>query len=199
MKKLFLFVFIVCLWVSNFSGAQAKSIVAQTIDDLDLANPSNEFSVKILEDTFWDEGKEFEKDAVLSGKIVKVIPPKRLKKDAYFVFRVKSFTIPSQDDKIVKIKNKVKTEVKIYTPVDKVQMAEKVAVAAASTVVKGLSLGVNFVQGAVGAQDGENKFKAGAVNVYECSPFSYCRKGSYSYITSGSYVKFSLDDEIFED
>lgn len=199
MKKIFIFVVIVYFGASNFLGAQAKSIVAQTTDDFDLANPSKEFSVKILEDTFWDIGKELEKDAVLKGKVVQVIPPQRLKKDAYFVFKVKSFTVPSEEDKVVEIKYSSKTDVRLYTPVDKAQIAGKVAVAAVGTVIKGIGYGVDFVQGAIKAEDGENKFKAGAHNVYENSPLSYCRKGSYGFISAGSFVKFSLDEEIFEE
>lgn len=200
MKKQILFIIFIFLLVANNICAQAKTIVAETLCDFDSTNPPREFSVKIIEDTVLNEGFEFEKDAVISGKITKIIQPKRLKQDACFVFKAKNYTIPSQDNKIIKIKNtsKSKSKVKPYTPVDKAALAEKAAMAAAGTMVKGLGVGINFAKGVIKPKEGENRLQSGVKNAYENSPFSYCEKGGDLFLKAGSLVKFSLDEELFE-
>lgn len=200
MKKQILFIFFICLLLSNNICAQAKTIVAETLCDFDSMNPPKEFSVKIIEDTFLNDEFKFEKDAVINGKITKVIPPKRLKQDACFVFKAKNYTIPSQDNKIIKIKNtsKTRTKVKPYIPVDKTEMAEKAALAVAGTMVKGISVGINFAKGVIKPSEGENRLHSGVKNAYENSPLSYYEKGDDLVLKAGSLVKFSLDEDLFE-
>lgn len=200
MKKRILFMIFIYLLVAANLGAQAKTVVAKTLLDFDSTNPPREFSVKIVEDTLFDEGIQLEKDAVINGKIVKVIPPKRLKRDAYFVFKAKNYTIPSQDDKIVRIRNisESKFKVKPYEPVNKAELAEKAAVAAAGTMVKGLSVGIGFAKGVIAPDEGENRLQSGVKNAYESSPLSYCSKGENLFLEAGSFVKFSLDEKCLE-
>jgi len=199
MKKNLLFVVLLYLLLSNMLVAHSKTVFAQTLADFDSTNPPKEYSFRVIKDIVFDDEIKLEENAILRGKIVKVIPPKRLKKDAYFVFKVKSFTVPSQDDKIIKVCHnpKSRTKVKPYTPINKVQVAGKIATTAAGIVVKGLSEGVSFVEGVVQAKDGENRLGAGAKNLYEDSPFSYCEKGEELCLKTGAIVKLSLGKSLF--
>ncbi len=200
MKKLIIFIFFIYLFASCNIIVDAKTIIAESLCDFDSTNPPKEFSVKILEDTFINEGFELEKDAVINGKIVKIIPPKRLKRDAYFIFRIKNYTVPLEEDKIVKIKASSKTKIKVkpYEPLDKGELAEKAALTAAGTVVKGISVGVNFAKGVIKPDEGENRLHSGMKSAYENSPFSYYEKGENLFFKKGALVKFAIDEDFFE-
>ena len=76
----------------------------------------------------------------------------------------------------------------------------KVIKGAALTVgnyfVKGLSIGVSFVEGVV-KNEKDNRLKSGVVNAYEASPLSYVEEGQQLDIKVGDdfYLVFKYDND----
>ena len=74
---------------------------------------------------------------------------------------------------------------------DKKELAKSASLTVGSYFVKGLSLGVNAVEGAIKNEEG-NRFKSSVVNVYENTPFSYVETGNELNILEGDifWLKF---------
>lgn len=197
--KRFLVGFFIYLLITFNTCAQAKTIMAEAMENFNSLNPSKEFSVKVKEGVIFDNGTILEKNSVISGEIKKIIPPKRLKQDAYFVWQAKNYTVPSENDQTITIKNhsEIEIEIKPYEPPNKSEIAGKAAIGIAGIMVKGLSTGIDFTKGVINPIEGENRLKSGIYNAYENSPLSYGSKGEDLFLEKGVLVKFSLDEKYF--
>lgn len=197
MKNLIIIVFLIGIFL-NTSPAQAKTVIAEVINEINTQNPPEEFCVKVTKKCKWYDGYSLEEGCIIKGEITEIVPPKIGKRDAFLKFTPKSFSIPSKDGKITELELSQIIKVKPYKPMTKIEIAGKVVTTAAGTVVDGLGYGINFVQGAVQAKEGEHRVKAGINNAYEASPLSYGRKGYHRVFKEGDLVKLSLDEIISE-
>ena len=79
---------------------------------------------------------------------------------------------------------------------DKKELAKSASLTVGSYFVKGLSLGVNAVEGAIKNEEG-NRFKSSVVNVYENTPFSYVETGNELNILEGDifWLKFKTPND----
>ena len=165
----------------------AKTVEVSALSPISTANPSESVSVKILEPVELQQGQIIEAGSTLTGQLVDVKSPKRLKRDAGFSIKPKSYV--SLDG----VKHDLNLNIKAsYTkPLDKGEVAKNAALGVGNYFVKGLSMGVAAVQGAVKNEEG-GRVKSSVVSAYEASPLSYAEKGEDLDIQSGQhfYLKF---------
>ena len=83
--------------------------------------------------------------------------------------------------------------VQLGEKVNKGQLAKSAALSVGNFFVKGLSMGVAAVSGAIKNED-DNRLKSSAGAMYEASPFSLVKKGEDLYIEKNThfFLKFSL-------
>ncbi len=171
------------------SAANADTLKVEALTEFSSVQPVKTMQVKLTESVLYDGVNLIEGD-IITGEIVKVRAPQRLKRNARFSF------IPENYKGIDGMTHNFKDryEGKYALPVDKGHMAKSAALGVGSFFVKGLSLGVNAVQGAVENEEG-NRLKSAGKNVYENSPLSYVESGEELVIKKGDkfYLKFGFD------
>lgn len=173
MKKISLiFAFVLFFLTSN---AEAKTIKVVSLQYFSTAYPIDTYNVQTLKKADLGNGIVLQVGTIISGQVVKVIPPKRGKRNAYFVFAPTLLTYNGVSRK-VEDKEYV-AKIIGYTPIDPQKAALYLSKKAADLALKGASLGISFVQGVNEAEEGE-KIKGGIVRVYKDSPLSFIEEGA---------------------
>jgi len=185
--------------------AKAEKILVEVLDNVSSLNPPREYSVVLKKDINLKKGNTIEKGSIIKGETFTVIKPKRLQKDAYFIFVADSFTIPSENNKVVRIENKMKSKMKYYTKEDLENDAKEVAsstgIMAVSCFVPVLNLIVPIVQFSAGMANPnqyEHRLHSGCRALVESWPFNYCLKGNEINIRPGSTAIFYFNKSMFE-
>ena len=198
MKQKFLYLVLI-LTILVCSPANAQTVAVKSLNDFSTANHPKTISVQLLEPVEIKKERFVGAGIVLNGNLVDVVSPKRLKRDANFSFEPKTYT--DLDGKTHKIKAKLTAS---YTePIDKKNLAKKTVTSAGNLFVKGFSMGVAAVEGAVKNESG-NRLKSSVASVYEVSPFSYARKGEDLEVKAGQifFLKFpsykKIEQEVTE-
>ena len=124
---------------------------------------------------------------IVNCEVIDVSEPKRLKRNASFTCIPKTYTYYNSEPEAFKTKIKIKYIRILDSKIIAMNAATSVASFAASKFVPGLGLGINAVEGAIEAEDGE-RLKSAATNLYEHTPFSYIRKGYYETINIGDTI-----------
>lgn len=176
-RQLFFFLGFLLIVACTFSKVYGQTIEVVSQDTFSTAKPPKSISVKLLEPLVISENETYQAGSVLKGKLTEVISPKRLKKDAGFSFKPESYV--DIDGRSCKLKSNIIAK---YTePIDKGQVAKNVSLGVGNYFVKGLSMGVAAVTGAVKNEE-DNRLKSSATAVYEASPLSLAKKGEDLYI-----------------
>lgn len=186
-QKILYFVFLLIV-ICTFSKANAQTIEVISQDTFSTEKPPTSISVLILDSLAISEKETIKAGSVVKGDLTDVISPKRLKRDAGFSFVPKSYI--DEKGKTKKINSNVRAK---YTePVDKAELAKNVTLGVGSYFVKGLSMGVAAVSGAI-KNENDNRLKSSAGAMYEASPFSLVKKGEDLYIEKNThfFLKFS--------
>jgi hypothetical protein len=170
----------------------AQTVEVYALEEISTANPPASTSVKILEPLTISDNNVIEAGSVLKGKVVDVVSPKRLKRDATFSFKPATYT--DLNGKTKKIKSNITAT--YTTPIDKGELAKDAALGVGSYFVKGLSVGVAAVSGAVKNEEG-NRVKSSLTSAYEATPVSYIEKGEDLDIKKEQhfYLKFQVSKE----
>lgn len=187
-KNLFLtFIAFMCL----NSQVLAQTIEVKSLSQFSTANPPATISVEILDPLILND-KALEAGTVLDGKLVNVVSPKRLKRNASFSFEPTSYK--DNTGKHSMFDEKINAQ--YTTTLDKKQLAKSAVVGVGGIFVKGLKMQVAAVEGAVKNKEG-NVLKSSAVSVYEASPVSYVKKGQDLNIKTNDvfYLKFPDADK----
>lgn len=194
MKKLLLifsFIFLVSL-----QPAMAKNVKVEAMSDFTTANPPSEWNLKIVEGFTTKAGYEVAEGSVITGKIIDVTSPKRLKQNASFKFIPVSF----YDVKTGETYHVQKDFVGKYNSLGDIKagdIVEKGAIAAGNHFIScTIGPGVALVKGVVKNEEG-NRVKSAAVSVYESTPLSYASKGKEMEIKQGQRftMNFALNEE----
>lgn len=172
----------------------ASTMCVRAVTPFSTETPTDTMTVKLLEEYKVSDGLTLPVGTVINGTVSDVVSPKRLKRDATF-----SFTAQKYDDGRGVSGNFDKNYIgKYYQKVDKKELAKNTSLTVGSFFVKGLSLGVNAVQGAIKNEEG-NRFKSSAKSVYDNSPLSYVEEGQELDIKPNDifWLKFknSTEDE----
>jgi hypothetical protein len=170
----------------------AQTVEVYALEEISTANPPTSTSVKILESLTISDKNVIEAGSTIKGKVVDVVSPKRLKRDATFSFKPETYT--DLNGKTKKIKSNITAT--YTTPIDKGELAKGAALGVGSYFVKGLSVGVAAVSGAVKNEEG-NRVKSSLTSAYEATPVSYIEKGEDLDIKKDQhfYLKFQIQEE----
>ena len=188
MKQKNIFLVFIILLACMFSKAYGQTVEVLSLSKFSTENPPKSISVKLLEPLVVSDNMIFKAGVIMQGNLFNVVSPKRLKRDADFSFQPTKYT--EIDGKQYKMKSNI---VASYTePIDKGELAKNAALGVGNFFVKGLSMGVAAVSGAVKNEEG-NRLKSSAVSAYESSPFSYVEKGEDINIdvNQSFFLKFS--------
>ena len=177
MKKILLILVLMFFQITACHAAVQMKVVA--LEEFKTDAPSETIKVKVLQDTVlgsYDIGV----NSVLECQVLRIVDPKRLKRNASFYVKPLSYTV---DGTVCEIEEEYygkysafvlsKEEIK-EIPAGKV--IKKAAMTVGDYFVKGLSMGYSAIEGAV-KNEKDNRFKSSVNAVYEDSPFSYIEKG----------------------
>ncbi len=200
MKKLVLT--LICLFC-QFSICHAANYLKVTaMEDFDTASPKETFNVFIREEGTLGQ-YTLGVNSILHCQILQIVDPKRGKRDASFFIKPLTFTEKGvvtniEEDMYGKYTTTVlsKEEIK-KLPYGK--MIKNGALLVGSYFVKGLSIGVSFVEG-FAKNEKDNRFKSGVTNAYEESPVSLVEKGGELKIKTGDdfYFVFKTEEDVQE-
>ena len=185
MKKV-LFKLFLSIAICSFGVAvYAETMQVMSLSDFTTENPSEYIEVQIYNDIQLDEDLSLRSGYQVKGKVVDVVSPKRLKRDAKFSI------IPVSYKDFSGVEHPIKKEhVGKYSPkfdIDKGQLAKDAALAVGNHFVKGLSLGYHAVEGAVKNEEG-NRLKSSVVSIYESTPLSYANNGEEIVIKKNDFL-----------
>lgn len=187
MKKILL-VFTFLLFFTA-SKAQAETLKVISLEKFSTANPASTYSVQTIEKKEFKNGMVLEAETIIAGKVERIQPPRRGKRNAYFVFIPTSTTYNG----ITKTSEKpiIMAQVVGYKPINPTGMVYSVAKKAVGFAVKGASLGISFVEGVAQAEDG-TRIKSGFIKTYKDSPLAYVEIGTELNIEVGDTLILKL-------
>lgn len=187
---------LMCLFILTPQAFAAK-LVVEALEEYNSQYPPKEYSVKIVEDTTLGNSIILKKGSIIKGKIIENIEPKRLKRDAYFVFLGESILEPGKcttKDIFPGIQAKMHPYNLTVKPSGG-EIVYDVGKTTAGFFVKGINYGLDFGKGVINPKKGEGRIKSGMENAYEGSFFSYCSEGQDIFIPIGAHVQMSFSDK----
>jgi hypothetical protein len=195
MRQKNLFLCFLILLSCTIGKTFAQTIEVTAIENISTAKPQKTISVKLIDPLELSNEQFLNSGVILKGGLTDVVSPKRLKRDAGFSFKPKTYI----DNQGKTHKLNLDITAKYTKPINKGQLAKSTALGVGSLFVKGLSTGVAAVEGAVKNEEG-NRLKSSAKSVYKSSPLSYVEKGEDLYIQKGQtfFLKFPDGDDIEE-
>ena len=196
MKKILLT--LICL--SQISACFAADYLKVTaMEDFSTDSPKETFNVRLREEGML--GKyELPINSILHCQVLQIVDPKRGKRNAVFFVKPLTYT---QGDETLQIQEdmygKYTTVVLSKEEIKKLpywKMVKNGALMVGSYFVKGLSIGVAFVEG-VAKNEQDNRLKSGVTNAYEESPISLVEKGEQLDIKTGDdfYFVFKTEED----
>lgn len=200
MKKLILIIVCVLLQVSASYAASQLHVIA--LEEFKTDKPSKNISVRVLEQT--ELGRyQIGTNALLNCQVLKIIDPKRGKRNATFFVKPISYTngsetVAIEEEMYGKYSKFVlsKEELKKIPPF---KVMKNAALMVGNYFVKGLSIAYSFGEGFV-KNEKDNRFKSGVTNAYEESPLSYIGEGEQLDIKVGDdfYLVFKTEEDVEE-
>ena len=196
MKKILLT--LICL--SQISACFAADYLKVTaMEDFSTDSPKDTFNVRLREEGTL--GKyELPTNSILHCQVLQIVDPKRGKRNAVFFVKPLTYTQGNQTLKIQEeMYGKYTTVVLSKEEIKKLpygKMIKNGALMVGTYFVKGLSIGVAFVEG-VAKNEQDNRLKSGVTNAYEESPISLVEKGKQLDIKTGDdfYFVFKTEED----
>lgn len=183
MRRTTLIIFSIFCLISG--RAYAKNVEAISLDVYSTLNPHSTYRVQLTESKEVVKGVYLPAGTIIIGEVINIKPPQRGKRDAYFEI------IPNKiiyANEVTKIDNPTYyAKVIDYKPVKPKEVAVKAARTGAGLLVKGLTQGISFVQGATEADEG-TRIKSGFQRMYEDSPLSYIEAGDEMLLQVGDML-----------
>lgn len=200
MKKLVLLFSFILLQISAAEAACQLHVAAT--EEFKTDKPSKNIVVRVLEPS--ELGKyKLETNSELNCKVLRVVDPKRGKRNATFFVKPVSFTSGSEE---VSIEEEMygkyskfvlsKEELKKIPPF---KVMKNAALMVGNYFIKGLSVAYSFGEGFV-KNEKDNRLKSGVTNAYEESPLSYISAGEQLDLKVGDdfYLVFKTQEDVEE-
>lgn len=182
----------------SVSAVCAKNLRVEALSDLSTENPPKTWQVRIVDGFIAEDGFVVYAGSILEGKIEGVSAPKRLKRNAAFIF-VPTKYYDAGDETYKTVTENIQGKYSSMTDVTVGSVAKTGAIMVGDKVISGFfGSGVALVQGAVKNEQG-NRAKSAVVSVYENSPLSYVNKGKELEIQKGQVFVMSfkqIKDEV---
>lgn len=187
LKKIFISFLILTL--QSFSlTAFSKTVKVMALNSFSSQNPPKYFKVQLMEPFYIKQDNlTLEEKFILDGYIESVIPPKRLKQDATFIY------VPTKYTDNNNIAHSISDIIGTHsTKINKTDLVVSSALILTMGVVPALLAvtGIFAAEGAIKDTDG-NRLKSSADNAYNKSFLSLGKKGDELYIEK--YEKFLLN------
>lgn len=198
MMKKFTLIF-ACLMFTMSTAFAAVQMKVVAINEFRTDKPSDSLDVRVIEQTELGE-YNIGVNSTLHCKVMKVIDPKRGKRNASFfvqpLYYIEGDKTVNIDDEIYgKYSKRVlsKEELKKIPPF---KVMKSAALAVGNYFIKGLSIAYSFGEGVV-KNENDGRLKSGVVNAYEASPLSYINEGEQLDIKVGDdfYLVFKMKDD----
>ena len=199
-KKIFLIIAFIFLQISACHAASQLKVMS--MEDFRTDSPNETIDVRVIDAT--ELGKyTMPVNTILHSQVLQIIAPKRGKRSASFYVKPLSYTVnntvyPIEEEMYGKYSKVVLTKEEIKKlPYGK--MIKNGALLIGNYFVKGLSIGVSFVEG-FAKNEKDNRFKSGVTNAYEESPISLVEKGDQLEILKGDefYFVFKTEEDVEE-
>lgn len=188
MKKLGL---LLAIFLMSVTACYAANIKVTAINQISTKSPNEIIKVQVVETIQLSESFILKEGTVLEGKMVDVIPPKRLKKNSTFSFIPQKYTV---DGKTTIISESYKGKYSPIVDFDKGKLATSAALSIGNKFVKGLSSGFYAVKGAV-KNEKNNVIVSACDSVYQNSPLSSIEKGVDTVVAPNTMFTFIFPDD----
>ena len=142
-----------------------------------------------------------ENGSVLTVRVKEYVAPKRGKRNAHLKIYVDSYTIPSEDNKEIEIKDKkLAGTLKLKTSIDKKEVAEMAGLTAAEYALDttGITQIYYAAKGLIKPNEGESRLKSMGTNLYNSTGLKYIEKGEDLIIKEDSIVEISVKSKASE-
>ena len=143
-KNLFLG-FLVLLITGLCNVSYAKTVEVEALETFNTANPPASIKVKLLDELELTSNLTIEAGSEISGLLIDVESPKRLKRNAKFSFKPNWYIDKNGEKRIIH----EDVTASYTTTLDTAQLAKKTALGVGNHFVKGLTVGVAAIEGAV--------------------------------------------------
>lgn len=187
MKQILMVLVVLLLSVQS---ANAKLIKVEAESDFSTANPPETWRVIVAEDVQTKRGHYLRAGSVFEGDITDVVSPKRMKRDASFVFVPKVFY--DIDGTRYDIKYQMHAQYSFMAKLNPKDVAKKGALTAGNLVIQGISPAIQVAEGIYKNKEG-NRFKSGAVAAVDATPLSYYKKGDELEFKKGDIFKMNFE------
>ena len=200
MKKILVLLFTLLIPSSVYAAVKMK---VSALDEFKTEKPAKVINVRVREDVQLGS-YELKQGDDLTCNVVKIVDPKRGKRNAAFYVQPVSYiskenVINIEGDYYGKYSKRVlsKEELKQIPPG---RVIKKAALTVGNYFVKGLSTGVAFAEGAINNEE-DNRLKSGVIEAYKESPLSYISKGEELDIKPGDnfYLVFKIKDDEWQE
>lgn len=196
-KKFVLLIICFLIQISAAHAAVQMKVIA--INEFRTDKPSDSLDVRVVNETLL--GKyTLGVNSILHCKVLKVIDPRRGKRNASFYVQPIYYI---ENDKTVNIEDEIygkyskfvlsKEELKNFPTF---KFMKSAALTVGNYFIKGISIAYSFGEGVV-KNEQDNRLKSGVVNAYEESPLSYIGEGEQLDIKVGDdfYLVFKMKDD----
>lgn len=192
MKKL-LFRLFIGIFLCFFSLAvHAETLQVMALSDFSTENPSEFIELQAYNNVSLSSTLDIRAGYKIKAKVVDVVSPKRLKRNAKFSI------IPVSYIDLEEKEHTISEElIGKYSPkfeINKAEIAKNAALTVGNHFVKGISLGYHAVEGAVKNEEG-NRLKSSVVSVYESTPLSLANNGQEIEITTYDCFSFKFKND----
>ncbi|MBE7703139.1 MAG: hypothetical protein E7Z89_03710 [Cyanobacteria bacterium SIG28] len=169
----------------------AKNVKVEALSSFSTTNPPKTWKVKVIEDFVTKNGFSVNHGSIIEGRIDNVTDPKRLKRNASFVFTpIYYYDVKSQIN--YQIKQDFAGKYSSLSDLDAKTIAKNGAIFVGNQVLDGFfGPGIAVTEGLIKNEQG-NRAKSVAVSVYEKTPLSYASKGKEIEIKAGQQFVMSF-------
>ena len=139
-----------------------------------------------------------EKDSIITVRVKEYVAPKRGKIDGCLKIYVDSYTIPSEDNKEVDVKDyNIAGTLKNKVNYDKKEIAEAAGISAAEYALDatGITQVYYAAKGLIKPNEGQTRLQSAGTNVYNSTGLQYIGKGQDLVIKEDSVVEIAVKSE----
>ena len=193
MKKI-LILFLMALFLAPVANARLVRVAAGS--DFSTANPPKTWQLVFTEDLVTKKGIYIKAGSRVEGRITNVKSPKRLKRDASFVFE--PFMFYDTENNVYPVKEKFVGKYSFGAKLKAKEVTKQGVLTAGGMIIPGLGYAVKTVEGVCKNEEG-SRVKSGAVALVDSTPISLYKEGKEIEFKKGEVFKFSFKLEGDED
>lgn len=197
-KSLFLTLLLLLIMpVYAQAGIISNKIYANPTEEIEAVKQEEGklLKFKAIEESKLTNDTSVEKDSVITVRVKEYIPPKRGKIDGHLKIYIDSYTIPSQNNKEVDVRDQnLAGTLKLKINYDKKEIAEAAGVSAVEYALDttGITQLYYATKGLIKPNEGQTRLQSAGTNVYNSTGLQYIQKGNDMVIKEDSVVEISI-------